>query len=90
MGLLFFTYGLGVEPPTLKCEAFLSEVEEAAKQAAERQASGVRIPHADGEIMYSEKGTDVHKENIRIKLPKGQYWFSMTAEAGFELSVSIE
>lgn len=48
------------------------------------------IVDADGEIMYSEKGTDVHKENIRIKLPKGQYWFSMTAEAGFELSVSIE
>lgn len=44
----------------------------------------------NGKIMYSEKGTDVHKENIRIKLPKGQYWFSMTAEAGFELSASIE
>jgi len=43
----------------------------------------------NGEIMYSEKGTDVHKENIRLKLPKGQYWFSMTAEAGFELSASI-
>ena len=48
------------------------------------------IVDANGEIMYSEKGTDVHKENIRIKLPKGQYWFSMTAEAEFELSVSID
>ena len=48
------------------------------------------IVDANGEIMYSEKGTDMRKENIRIKLPKGQYWFSMNAEAGFELSVSIE
>lgn len=44
----------------------------------------------NGEIMYSEKGTDVHKENIRIKLPKGQYVFSITVEAGYELSASIK
>jgi len=48
------------------------------------------IVNGNGEIMYSENGTDVHKENIRIKLQKGQYWFSLTAEDGFELSTSIE
>ncbi len=44
----------------------------------------------NGEIMYSKKGTDVHEENICIKLPKGQYLCSITVEAGYELSVSIE
>lgn len=47
------------------------------------------IISADGEILYSEKGTDMHKENIRLKLSKGRYWLSITVKAGFELSVSI-
>lgn len=44
----------------------------------------------NGEIMYSEKGTEVHKEDIRIKLQKGKYWCSITTDAGFELNIGVK
>ena len=45
----------------------------------------------DGEVLYSETGTDVHKEDVHIRLAKGQYRFSETVDAGatFDLKVSI-
>ena len=47
------------------------------------------ILNESGEVLYSETGTNVHKEGVRIRLDKGQYWLSETVDAGYELKCSI-
>ena len=47
------------------------------------------INEAD-EAVYTETGTSFSKENIRIRLSKGQYSFSMSCETGFHLKCSID
>ena len=47
------------------------------------------IVRDDGEQMFSETGTDVHRDDIRIRLAKGRYWFSLSARDGFELDCWI-
>ena len=46
------------------------------------------INEAD-EIVYSETGTEFKGENIRLRLPRGHYWYSMSCESGFELKCDI-
>ncbi len=49
-----------------------------------------KIVNEEGEAVYSETGTRISKDGFRIKLARGQYWFSMTCEAGFAVKCSIE
>ncbi len=49
----------------------------------------LEIVNDKGEVVYSETGTSINKDDIRIKLARGQYRFSMTCEAGFNIKCSI-
>ena len=42
------------------------------------------------EVVYTETGTDIDKQNVRIKLPKGTYGFRMSANSKFEIECSID
>ena len=44
----------------------------------------------DGEAVYSESGTEFKGEDIRLWLPRGQYWLSLSCEDGYSLDFSIE
>ncbi len=43
-----------------------------------------------GETVYTATGVDLHEENIRLRLPRGQYELSMTCSSGFRLACDIE
>ena len=43
-----------------------------------------------GEEIFTVKDTNYQKEDIRLKLEKGHYWFSMSSNSGFRLNCSIE
>lgn len=42
-----------------------------------------------GGTVYSRTDTYFHEEDIRIRLPKGTYWLSMSCETGFQLDVDM-
>ncbi len=42
------------------------------------------------EAVYTVTETDFSQNNIRIKLPKGHYCFSMSTESGFDISIHID
>ena len=44
----------------------------------------------DGEPIYQVTEKSFHKEDVRLKLSRGKYWFSMTCSTGFQLSCSID
>ena len=48
------------------------------------------IINENGESVYKVTETEFEEENIRLKLPKGKYQFSMSCTSGFELKCSIE
>lgn len=50
----------------------------------------IAIVSDNGEVVYSETGTDFREENIRLPLSRGQYWLSLTAEDGYVLKLSLE
>ena len=43
-----------------------------------------------GESVYKVTDTSFHEEDIRLRLPKGRYWFSMTCDTGFQLSCRMD
>lgn len=47
------------------------------------------IVNVDGKAVYSETGSDIHKDDARIRLARGQYSFALTAEHPFDLTCSI-
>lgn len=42
------------------------------------------------ETVYSVTETAFQEKNIRLRLPKGKYWFSMSCESGFELDCELK
>ena len=48
------------------------------------------IVNEAGETVFSKTGTNVREENIRIRLTRGKYWLSESAENSFALKCSIE
>ena len=44
----------------------------------------------NGESVYKVTDTSFHEEDIRLRLSKGRYWFSMTCDTGFELSCEMD
>ena len=42
------------------------------------------------EVVFTKTGEDFHGKDIRLKLSRGTYEFSMSAETGFSLACSIE
>lgn len=48
------------------------------------------IVNENGESVYEVTEKNFHGEAIRLRLPKGRYWFSMTCDTGFQLSCSID
>ena len=47
------------------------------------------IVNEKGETVYSETGTSLRKEDIRIKLASGEYWLSLTCDSDFEVKCNI-
>ena len=48
------------------------------------------IISSSGDVMYSQTGTSFSGKNIRVKLPRGQYCFSMSCTSGYELKCDLE
>ena len=40
--------------------------------------------------VYEVTETSFKEENIRLKLPKGEYWFSMSCDSGFLLNCAVD
>ena len=47
------------------------------------------VVNENGERIFTETGTVIDKENVRLKLAKGQYSFSMSATSMFELNCTL-
>ncbi len=43
-----------------------------------------------GETVFTVTDTAVRKDNIRLKLTKGTYWFSLSCDAGFRITCEID
>lgn len=48
------------------------------------------IINKNGESVYKVTDTGFHEEDIRLRLTRGQYWFSMTCDTGFQLSCTVD
>ena len=48
------------------------------------------IVNEAGQAVYSRSDVSFREDNIRLKLPKGQYSFSMSCTSGFRLSCSMD
>ena len=48
------------------------------------------IVNAAGEAVYSQTGTSFKEEDIRLKLSRGKYHLTMSADSGFQVSCSLE
>ena len=44
----------------------------------------------DGEAVYEATDSDLHQEDVRLKLSRGHYWFSMSCDTGFHISCSLD
>ena len=47
------------------------------------------IVDAAGNAVYTETGDSFDQENIRVRLDRGTYWFSMSCDAGFAIQCAI-
>lgn len=45
---------------------------------------------ADGQAVYTQTGTEFTGSNVRLRLPKGSYCFSLTCDSGFSLSCDLD
>lgn len=44
----------------------------------------------NGKVWHRESGAEVHKKNIPVKLPKGEYWLALSAENGFAVECTLD
>lgn len=47
------------------------------------------IVNESGETVYTVTETRFQEEDIRLRLPRGQYWFSMSVDSGYELRCEL-
>ena len=48
------------------------------------------LVNEDGDIVFTVTDTEFHENDIRLKLPKGHYDYTMSATTGFEITVEID
>ena len=48
------------------------------------------LVNEDGDIVFTVTDTEFHENDIRLKLPKGHYDYTMSASTGFEITVEID
>ena len=50
----------------------------------------MKLLNEAGEVLYTGTGTDLHKKNVQLRLPKGAYRLTLSVESGFKADVVLD
>ena len=50
----------------------------------------LEILNSAGEAVWSQEGTQIGGERIRLKLSKGEYYFLLTATSGYKVDYTLD
>jgi hypothetical protein len=50
----------------------------------------LEILNSEGEAVWSQEGTQIGGERIRLRLPRGEYYFLLTATSGYRVEYTLD